>query len=137
MSSHASYCIYRFLTSGPRTDNQFIAHRVPVKEHVKAGENSLVLTFASAFRKVRLDVCSSVLLLKLPMAFQGREIEEQHEKLNLWNGDSSRLHVRKAQYKYVPIGIGPSGSTHIADLHNAAMAGTGVCLHAKNLLTRC
>ncbi|KAL1937730.1 hypothetical protein VTO73DRAFT_12883 [Trametes versicolor] len=63
------------------TDNQFVAHRVPVKEHVKAGENDLVLTFASAFRK-------------------GREIEEQHEKLNLWNGDSSRLHVRKAQYNY-------------------------------------
>jgi len=31
---------------------------------------------------------------------QGREIESKHEKLNLWNGDSSRLHVRKAQYKY-------------------------------------
>ncbi|RDX53645.1 glycoside hydrolase family 2 protein [Lentinus brumalis] len=63
------------------TDNQFVAHRVPVKDYVKAGENSLVLTFSSAFRK-------------------GREIEKQHGKLNLWNGDSSRLHVRKAQYNY-------------------------------------
>ncbi len=35
-----------------RTENQFIAHRVPVKDHVKAGENTLLLTFLSAFRKV-------------------------------------------------------------------------------------
>ncbi|KAI0824742.1 glycoside hydrolase family 2 protein [Trametes gibbosa] len=63
------------------TDNQFVAHRVPVKTHLKAGENTLLLTFQSAFKK-------------------GREIEAQHEKLKLWNGDSSRLHVRKAQYNY-------------------------------------
>lgn len=30
---------------------------------------------------------------------QGREIEENRGKLNCWNGDSSRLHVRKSQYK--------------------------------------
>ncbi|OSC98975.1 glycoside hydrolase family 2 protein [Trametes coccinea BRFM310] len=63
------------------TDNQFVSHRVPVKDRLKVGDNELTLTFASAFRK-------------------GREIEQQHGKLNLWNGDSSRLHVRKAQYNY-------------------------------------
>ncbi|KAM5540332.1 hypothetical protein V8D89_005790 [Ganoderma adspersum] len=63
------------------TENQFIGHRVPVKQYLQAGENTLLLTFSSAFRK-------------------GREIEEKHGKLNLWNGDSSRLHVRKAQYNY-------------------------------------
>ncbi|KAI0650246.1 glycoside hydrolase family 2 protein [Trametes meyenii] len=63
------------------TNNQFVAYRVPVKDHLKAGDNDLVLTFASAFRR-------------------GREIEKQHGKLGLWNGDSSRLHVRKAQYNY-------------------------------------
>ncbi|KAI0723105.1 glycoside hydrolase family 2 protein [Earliella scabrosa] len=63
------------------TENQFIAHRVPVKEHLKAGDNTLLLTFSSAFRK-------------------GRALEKEHGKLNLWNGDSSRLHVRKAQYNY-------------------------------------
>ncbi|KAK0482107.1 glycoside hydrolase family 2 protein [Armillaria luteobubalina] len=52
------------------TDNQFAAYRASVKSHLK-----------SAFCK-------------------GRGIEKQHEKLNLWNGDSSRLHVRKAQYNY-------------------------------------
>ncbi|THH31326.1 hypothetical protein EUX98_g2891 [Antrodiella citrinella] len=64
-----------------QTENQFVSHRVPVKDHLKAGTNDLLINFASAFRK-------------------GREVEQQHEKLNLWNGDSSRLHVRKAQYNY-------------------------------------
>ncbi|EMD40849.1 glycoside hydrolase family 2 protein [Gelatoporia subvermispora B] len=63
------------------TDNQFVAHRVPAKQFLQAGSNDLVITFASAFRR-------------------GRELEKEHGKLNLWNGDSSRLHVRKAQYNY-------------------------------------
>ncbi|KAF5387820.1 hypothetical protein D9615_000372 [Tricholomella constricta] len=61
--------------------NQFVSHRVAVKGNLKAGTNELILTFESAFLK-------------------GRDIERQHEKLALWNGDSSRLHVRKAQYNY-------------------------------------
>lgn len=64
------------------TNNQFISHHIPVKgQSLKNGDNELVLTFPSAFIK-------------------GRELEKQHGKLNLWNGDSSRLHVRKAQYNY-------------------------------------
>jgi len=63
------------------TENQFISRRVPVKQFLKEGSNELLITFASAFRK-------------------GREAEKAHQKLNLWNGDSSRLHVRKAQYNY-------------------------------------
>ncbi|KAJ6520952.1 galactose-binding domain-like protein [Mycena capillaripes] len=64
-----------------KTCNQFLSYRVPVKSHLKQGENELVLNFDSAY---------SV----------GREIEKKHGKLNLWNGDSSRLYVRKAQYNY-------------------------------------
>ncbi|KAK7470700.1 hypothetical protein VKT23_002122 [Stygiomarasmius scandens] len=64
-----------------QSENQFIEYRVAVKQNLKAGENELVLNFDSAF-------------------FKGRELEKQHGKLNLWNGDSSRLHVRKAQYNY-------------------------------------
>ncbi|TCD70426.1 hypothetical protein EIP91_003507 [Steccherinum ochraceum] len=64
-----------------KTENQFISHRVPVQGQLKAGKNELLINFASAFRT-------------------GREVEKQHEKLHLWNGDSSRLHVRKAQYNY-------------------------------------
>ncbi|KZT13063.1 glycoside hydrolase family 2 protein [Laetiporus sulphureus 93-53] len=63
------------------TDNQFIGHRVSVKQYLVQGKNELSIVFASAFRK-------------------GREIEKAHEKYKLWNGDSSRLHVRKAQYNY-------------------------------------
>ncbi|KAJ4478021.1 glycoside hydrolase family 2 protein [Lentinula aciculospora] len=63
------------------TANQFVGYRVNVKSTLRTGENELVLNFSSAFKK-------------------GRDIEKQHGKLNLWNGDSSRLHVRKAQYNY-------------------------------------
>ncbi|KAJ7095340.1 glycoside hydrolase family 2 protein [Mycena belliarum] len=63
------------------TSNQFLSHRVPVKSHLVVGQNDLVLNFDSAY-------------------FKGRELEKKHGKFNLWNGDSSRLHVRKAQYNY-------------------------------------
>ncbi|KAJ7129735.1 glycoside hydrolase family 2 protein [Mycena epipterygia] len=61
--------------------NQFLSYRVPVKSHLKVGTNELVLNFDSAY-------------------FKGRELEKKHGKYSLWNGDSSRLHVRKAQYNY-------------------------------------
>ncbi|KAL1739887.1 galactose-binding domain-like protein, partial [Schizophyllum fasciatum] len=64
-----------------RAHNQFILHRIPVKAHLQEGDNELALTFDSAF-------------------IRGREVEKKHGKLGLWNGDSSRLHVRKAQYNY-------------------------------------
>ncbi|KAF8076338.1 glycoside hydrolase family 2 protein [Lyophyllum atratum] len=63
------------------TSNQFVSHRISAKETLKVGVNELVLTFESAFLK-------------------GRDIEKKHGKFALWNGDSSRLHVRKAQYNY-------------------------------------
>ncbi|PCH41492.1 glycoside hydrolase family 2 protein [Wolfiporia cocos MD-104 SS10] len=63
------------------TENQFISHRVSVQQLLVVGANELEIQFISAFRK-------------------GREIEKAHQKYNLWNGDSSRLHVRKAQYNY-------------------------------------
>ncbi|KAF9534884.1 beta-mannosidase [Crepidotus variabilis] len=63
------------------TDNQFIVYRVPVKPNLRAGDNELRLHFASAF-------------------LTGRDIEKKNTKNVLWNGDSSRLHVRKAQYNY-------------------------------------
>ena len=56
---------------------------------MKEGDNELALTFDSAF-------------------VQGRELEKKHGKLGLWNGDSSRLHVRKAQYKYVLALLSPT-----------------------------
>lgn len=54
--------------------NQFVQYRATVKNHLNIGTNELLLTFDSAFLK-------------------GRAIEKEHGKLELWNGDSSRLHV--------------------------------------------
>ncbi|KAI9574617.1 glycoside hydrolase family 2 protein [Boletus coccyginus] len=63
------------------TEDQFITYRAPVKPLLRAGPNDLLITFASAFKK-------------------GRAIEKVNGRFHLWNGDSSRLHVRKAQYNY-------------------------------------
>lgn len=72
------------LTSNFRTNNQFLAYTSTVKSKLRAGLNELLIHFESAFLK-------------------GRKIEKSHSKNLLWNGDSSRLHVRKAQYKCVDI----------------------------------
>lgn len=59
----------------------FVSYRLPAKEHLKAGSNDLLLTFPSSF-------------------LIGKELEAKNGKFALWNGDSSRLHVRTAQYRY-------------------------------------
>jgi beta-mannosidase len=64
-----------------RTDNMFVPHRVSAAPFLKPGRNRLVLRFDAALRR-------------------GREREAIAGKSPLWNGDSSRLHVRKAQYHY-------------------------------------
>jgi len=87
-----------------KSTNQFISHRVPVKGLLKSGPNELLINFASAFRK-------------------GREAESENEKLKLWNGDSSRLHVRKAQYNYgwdwgpILMTTGPWKPIHLETYH--------------------
>src|SRR5258707_4252967 len=63
------------------SDNMFVPQRVPVKDRLRAGRNELRLLFESALRR-------------------GKEIEAQHTQRQPWNGDSSRLYVRKAQYHY-------------------------------------
>jgi beta-mannosidase len=57
-----------------------VEYRVPVKNYIQEGANVLVITFPSTF-------------------LRGKGLEKEHGKYALWNGDSSRLHVRKAQYK--------------------------------------
>jgi beta-mannosidase len=64
-----------------RSDNMFVPHRLPARPWLKAGANRLVLVFESALRR-------------------GRAVEAEHGKQPLWNGDSSRLYVRKAPYHY-------------------------------------
>ncbi|TFK55470.1 glycoside hydrolase family 2 protein [Heliocybe sulcata] len=83
-----------------QTYNQFLNYRVPVKKLLKAGANELTLTFESAF-------------------YKGRDLQKQHGKFALWNGDSSRLHIRKAQYNYgwdwgpVLMTVGPWRPIHL------------------------
>lgn len=63
------------------SDNMFVPARASVDGLLRAGENELVICFDSALRR-------------------GRELEAEHGRRALWNGDSSRLYVRKAQYHY-------------------------------------
>jgi beta-mannosidase len=68
-----------------KSDNMFISHRVDVTEIVKFGtKNSLEMTFDSAW-------------------IEGKKLQEKYpdHAWGCWNGDASRLAVRKAQYHYV------------------------------------
>jgi len=66
------------------TDNMFLPERVDVSKSLNAGENSLEITFDSAY-------------------LRGWKLVEKHpdHKWGCWNGDISRLAVRKAQYHWV------------------------------------
>ena len=92
------------------SDNMFVPQRVDVRSRLKPGRNELLLCFE-------------------PALAEARKVEAVHGKRALWNGDSARLHVRKAQYHFgwdwgpELITCGPwrpvrrdSGSVRIADL---------------------
>jgi beta-mannosidase len=63
------------------SDNMFVPHRVPVRGQLRPGRNQLLLCFE-------------------PPLAQARAVEAVHGKRALWNGDSARLHARKAQYHF-------------------------------------
>ncbi len=63
------------------SDNMFVAHRLPVQDVLVPGENELRILFEAALPK-------------------GRASEADMGKRAVWNGDSSRVYVRKAQYHY-------------------------------------
>lgn len=68
-----------------KTDNMFIPERVDVTSYLKdEGENELEITFESAY----LKGCAIV-----------EKYSDHH--WGCWNGDTSRLAVRKAQYHWV------------------------------------
>jgi beta-mannosidase len=64
-----------------QSDNMFVPHRVPVGPLLRDGSNRLAIVFDSALRR-------------------GRELEALHGRRPLWNGDTSRLYVRKVQAHY-------------------------------------
>lgn len=63
------------------SDNMFVPRRVDVRALLRAGRNELLLRFDPALARAR-------------------EVEAVHGKRQLWNGDSARLHARKAQYHF-------------------------------------
>jgi beta-mannosidase len=63
------------------SDNMFVPRRVDVRQQLRPGRNELLLCFE-------------------PPLARAREVEAVHGKRQLWNGDSARLHARKAQYHF-------------------------------------
>ncbi len=63
------------------SDNMFVPQRLPVAELLRPGENELRLLFESALRR-------------------GQQRQAEYSVLTAWNGDFSRLYVRKAQYAF-------------------------------------
>jgi beta-mannosidase len=64
------------------SDNFFLAHRVNVTQKLRVGQNELKVLFENSWH-------------------QGKQLEAANGGANpVWNGDSSRLYIRKAQYHY-------------------------------------
>ncbi|GAB4113490.1 MAG: glycoside hydrolase family 2 TIM barrel-domain containing protein [Roseiflexaceae bacterium] len=63
------------------SDNMFVPQRASIGDHLKPGSNELVILFESPVRI-------------------GREREATHGEMAVWNGEASRVYVRKAQYHY-------------------------------------
>jgi beta-mannosidase len=98
------------------SENMFVPQRISVASLLHPGSNALHILFTSAFQR-------------------GKELEEHYGgKRAVWNGDASRVYIRKAQYHYgwdwgptlLTAGIWKairleSYSTRIADLHCPAL----------------
>jgi beta-mannosidase len=63
------------------SDNMFVPQRVDISEVARVGQNELRILFESPVRV-------------------GKQREETHGAMRVWNGDASRVYVRKAQYHY-------------------------------------
>ena len=63
------------------SDNMFVPYRIQIASYLHAGKNELLILFESAL------LC-------------GKKREAIHGKQAVWNGDASRVYVRKAQYHY-------------------------------------
>jgi beta-mannosidase len=94
-----------------RSDNMFTPQRVPAAPHLRVGSNVITILFESAL-------------------LYGKAREAEFGKRRAWNGDPSRVYVRKAQYHYgwdwgpCLLTAGPwravyleTGAARIAELH--------------------
>lgn len=96
------------------TDNMFVPERVDVTKLVRSGnENELQITFDSAF------LIGKKLVEKYPNHHWG-----------CWNGDPSRLAVRKAQYHYVS-----SDSNRLSGRRELRRIGMGLGSRAPDVWT--
>jgi beta-mannosidase len=96
------------------TDNMFIPERVDVTKILKSqGENELIINFDSAY-------------------LRGCKLVEKYpdHKWGCWNGDVSRLAVRKSQFHWVS--FLPGSLFHDGKLTDISRGGTGdlLCSHA-------
>lgn len=64
-----------------RSENMFVPQVLDVKTRLRAGDNTLHLLFGSVLRA-------------------GHALEAEHGRRTAWNGDKSRVYLRKAQYHY-------------------------------------
>jgi beta-mannosidase len=71
-----------------RGDNMFTSTRVDVRELLRPHGNELIIVFTSALREGRRRLADA-------MAASGSDTPPP-----LWNGEASRLYLRKAQYHY-------------------------------------
>ena len=82
-----------------------MTYRVNVRDRLVKGTNELVITFPSTFLKVGASstelssVRYGISCAEFSIRLQGKDLEKKDSKYECWNGDPSRLHVRKAQYK--------------------------------------
>ncbi|GAA5527941.1 glycoside hydrolase family 2 protein [Herpetosiphon gulosus] len=63
------------------SDNMFVPQRVVVSNQIQVGTNMLLIEFRSALK-------------------HGHALQAEMGQLGVWNGDPSRLYLRKAQYHY-------------------------------------
>jgi beta-mannosidase len=90
-----------------KTDNMFLSHRVPIKSLLTStttttsSTHTLVLTFTSAWLQAKKIELEQLALAKAAKE-AGKPMEGRGDgsSLKFWNGNSSRLYVRKAQYGF-------------------------------------
>jgi beta-mannosidase len=95
-----------------KTENMFIPERVDITSFLDPEkDNDLEITFDSTF-------------------LVGKKLVEKHPEhgWGCWNGDPSRLAVRKAQYHYVSLRLSPPFCTSNTD-NEVYRGGTGVQLY--------
>ena len=78
-----------------------MTYRVDVKDRLVKGSNELFITFPSTFLKVGAtgEICEIISCAEFWIRSQGKDLEKKYSQYECWNGDPSRLHVRKAQFK--------------------------------------